>query len=112
VRQTIVEQVGLVVCQECPGGAADLLSRHCAADAAVAQIRTTRCLDRCDFADVLVVRPAPEGRRRGGRPVWFGFTGQHALSRLQEWVAAGGPGLADMPDDLARYEISRPRAGS
>jgi (2Fe-2S) ferredoxin len=112
VRQTVVQQVGLVMCQGCCCGRErpDLLRDFCAARPDTVRLQVTGCLDRCDYADVVVVRPSPEGRRHGGRPIWFGFTDEYAADRLRDWIDAGGPGLADMPADLALHEISRPGA--
>lgn len=69
----------------------------------------TGCLDRCEYADVVVVRPSREGRRRGGRPVWLGLSDADVLDRLRDWVGDGGPGMVDMPVELSLHEISAPR---
>lgn len=113
MRQTLVQQVGLVVCQGCCCGRdrpdrSAALRDFCAGRPDTVRLLETGCLNRCDYADVVVVRPSPEGRRRGGRPTWFGFADDHAVDRLREWIDAGGPGVADLPDDLALHEISRP----
>jgi (2Fe-2S) ferredoxin len=94
-----------VVCQDCLGGGAVAEQLRCSA----LPVRTSSCLDRCDYADVVVVRPSPEGRRRGGRPVWFGFTDAYAAERVAGWVDAGGPGIADIPEDLDLHRVERPR---
>ncbi|WP_134741528.1 (2Fe-2S) ferredoxin domain-containing protein [Nocardioides sp. 503] len=68
-----------------------------------ARVRVTDCLGPCERSDVMVVSPSPEGRRSGGRPVWLGqVNGRHEPSALADWVAAGGPGLADVPESLRR----------
>ena len=72
-------------------------------------VRTSECLGPCAQANVLVVRPSPAGRRRGGRPVWFGFVGDaRALELLADWLGAGGPGLAPLPAELELHVVAAP----
>ncbi|GII90651.1 hypothetical protein Ssi02_08820 [Sinosporangium siamense] len=76
----------------------------------VAEVRVVDCLDVCEQANVIVVRPSREGRAAGGRPVWLGLVNQaEAADDIAAWVRAGGPGLADPPDILGLYMISPPR---
>ena len=112
---------GIVLCRGCCCGsvakrphvdhAAALarLEAFATTHAQVAAVRTSECLGPCEQADVVVVRPSPEGRRRGGRPVWFGLVDEYALELLTEWVGAGGPGIAPVPDLLVLHRIERPR---
>lgn len=73
-----------------------------------ARLATAECLDVCE-EDVLVVRPSPLGRRRGGRPVWFSrLAGDPATEALQEWLGAGGPGLAAVPVALRGLVVPAP----
>lgn len=73
-------------------------------------VRTTDCLGPCDQANVLVVQPSGEGRRRGGRATWIGWSGDDACTDdVLDWVAAGGPGLAEPPATLTLQFISPPR---
>jgi hypothetical protein len=59
---------------------------------------------------VVVIRPSPEGRRHGGRPVWLAFIGgAHVLELIESWLGAGGPGLATIPDELDLHVIPAPR---
>ena len=59
--------------------------------------------------NVLVVRPSRAGRRRGGRPVWFGFVGDtRVLGLVESWLRAGGPGLATIPDELELHVVAAP----
>lgn len=110
----VAGRTGLVMCEGCCCGRRGLdtgrLRDFAAANPAVAEVRVTGCLNRCDYADVLVVRPSPDGRRAGGRPVWLGVVDDAALDLVREWVDAGGPGLAELPARLAMHEISRPGA--
>ena len=72
-------------------------------------VRTSECLGPCAQANVLVVRPSPAGRHRGGRPVWFAFVGDaRVLKLLESWLGAGGPGLATLPDELELHVIAAP----
>lgn len=73
-------------------------------------VRTSECLGPCAQANVLVVRPSPVGRRRGGRPVWFAFVGDaRVLELLESWISAGGPGLATLPDELDLHVVAAPK---
>jgi (2Fe-2S) ferredoxin len=117
------DSTGLVVCRGCCCGStakrpqadhAAVLTRlrtFAAAHPQVTAVRTSECLGPCEQADVMVVRPSREGRRQGGRPVWFGLVDGYAAERLLEWVTAGGPGLAPIPDLLVLHTFDRPRPG-
>ena len=57
------------------------------------------CLDACERSNVVVVRPRGRGTPR---PVWLGeVLDPERTAALQSWVAAGGPGAAELPDVLA-----------
>jgi hypothetical protein len=80
----------------------------------LASLHEVECLDQCNRGDVVVVRPCPSGRRRGGRPVWFsGLAGPDRTAELEEWLRAGGPGESVLPAALAPLRIVRddPEAG-
>ncbi|WFE30934.1 (2Fe-2S) ferredoxin domain-containing protein [Micromonospora sp. WMMD975] len=108
-------RVGIVLCAGCccgrtdPEGAAPLRAL-CQASPDLARVRTSSCLGRCDYSDVVVVQPSLTGRRRGGRPVWFGCADVQTAARIRDWVAEGGPGVALLPRDLALHKISAPGA--
>jgi (2Fe-2S) ferredoxin len=73
-------------------------------------VRTSDCLGPCDQANVVVVRPSADGRRGGGRPVWFALVRDlGAIDLLEEWLADGGPGLAPIPDLLSLHVIPAPK---
>lgn len=114
-------RAGVVVCRGCCCGsarrdphtdhAAQLAGLHRLADAHPERVtvRTSECLGPCAQANVLVVRPSPAGRLRGGRPVWFGFVRDAgALALLAGWLTAGGPGLARLPDELELHVVAAP----
>ncbi len=66
-------------------------------------VRVTDCLGPCERSDVVVVNPAPDARRSGARPVWLGLlNGRHEASAIADWVRAGGPGVAELPESLRR----------
>ena len=88
------------------------LERSADAHPRAMRIRTSECLGPCEHADVVVVVPSPEGRRRGGRPVWFGLMEEHVLDELTAWVVDGGPGVAPIPDLLELNRVERPRVAS
>ncbi|GGN46466.1 (2Fe-2S) ferredoxin domain-containing protein [Streptomyces fuscichromogenes] len=76
----------------------------------VARVRAVNCLDACEQANVIVVQPSSAGRAAGGRPVWLGLVNDpDATADIADWVAAGGPGLADPPDILDLYEFAPSR---
>ncbi|MCE7081654.1 NAD(P)H-dependent oxidoreductase subunit E [Streptomyces sp. ST2-7A] len=108
----------VVICRGCccgntgknPGtDHADQLLRLREAEVASAgrlRIRVSDCLGPCGKANVLVVNPSSEGRRRGGRPVWLGWVNApESTEEVLEWVAAGGPGLAEPPAALSLHEV-------
>ncbi|WP_257573110.1 (2Fe-2S) ferredoxin domain-containing protein [Streptomyces sp. JJ66] len=112
----------LVVCRGCCCGdpvkhprvdhAAQLARLRAAARASGGRVavRTSPCLGPCGQANVVVVRPSPAGRRRGGRPVWVGWVMDDvSVAELLEWVTTGGPGLADPPETLALQFVERPK---
>ncbi|MFM9372816.1 (2Fe-2S) ferredoxin domain-containing protein [Streptomyces sp. Da 82-17] len=73
-------------------------------------VRTTDCLGPCDQANVVVVQPSTAGRRAGGRATWVGFAmGDDSTDELLDWVAAGGPGIAEAPPALRLQFIRPPR---
>lgn len=76
---------------------------------AVHRVRTNLCLDVCAQANVVVVQPAPQARRQGARPVWFGLIlDDTVLDDVVAWVRAGGPGRAPMSAALELSVIPAP----
>ncbi|MGW3814539.1 (2Fe-2S) ferredoxin domain-containing protein [Streptomyces sp. NPDC005046] len=72
-------------------------------------VRTTDCLGPCDQANVIVVQPSGEGRRRGGRPTWIGFAmDDDCTDELLAWATAGGPGVAAPPAALELQFVRPP----
>lgn len=75
-----------------------------------ATVRVTDCLGPCERSDVVVVSPSREARLSGARPVWLGLlNGRHETSAIADWVGAGGPGVADLPESLRRSPFRAPR---
>jgi (2Fe-2S) ferredoxin len=114
-------RVGLVVCRGCccgdprrdPGtdhaGQLRRLRGVAQARADRVEVRTSDCLGPCGQANVVVVRPSRRGRRRGGRPLWLAFVHDTAiLDIIDDWVSAGGPGVARVPDQLALHAFTPP----
>ncbi len=57
----------------------------------------------------MVVLPSRDGRRRGGRATWLGFVlSDEAVTDVTDWITAGGPGLAPIPDTLDLHRITPP----
>ncbi|MFF4778721.1 hypothetical protein [Microtetraspora fusca] len=107
---------GIVVCRGCCCGSSRKVPRldhdeQVRRLAQVADVRVTDCLDVCEQANVVVVRPSPAGRAAGGRPVWLALVNQpEAADDIAEWIRAGGPGLAELPAVLGLYVFEGPRS--
>ncbi|ANZ20959.1 hypothetical protein SNOUR_38655 [Streptomyces noursei ATCC 11455] len=72
-------------------------------------VRTTDCLGPCDQANVIVVQPSGEGRRRGGRATWIGWAMDDAATDdILRWASDGGPGIAEPPPTLELQFIRPP----
>lgn len=72
-------------------------------------VRTTDCLGPCGQANVIVVQPSAEGRRRGARAAWIGWAlDDDATGDVIDWAEAGGPGLAEPPATLTLQMIAPP----
>ncbi|GHE27454.1 hypothetical protein GCM10017673_32030 [Streptosporangium violaceochromogenes] len=112
---------GITVCRDCccgtsrkvPGLDHDEQVRRLSQ---AADVRVSECLDVCEQANVVVVRPSPAGRAAGGRPVWLGLVNHpDAAEDIAAWIRDGGPGLAPLPDILTLYAFTPPgrvRAGN
>ncbi|MDQ2826390.1 MAG: (2Fe-2S) ferredoxin domain-containing protein [Actinomycetota bacterium] len=73
-------------------------------------VRVSDCLDSCEHSNVIVVTPSVLGRRAGTGPVWLGeVLDPDSTAELAEWVAAGGPGVADAPAALSSHVFRPPR---
>ncbi|MFC7328751.1 (2Fe-2S) ferredoxin domain-containing protein [Marinactinospora rubrisoli] len=71
-------------------------------------VRVSKCLGICFQANVVVVQPSAAGRAAGARPVWLGeFTEDVLIDELDAWIAAGGPGVAAMPESLVPHVTSK-----
>lgn len=62
------------------------------------EVLTSKCLDACDYSNVVVVLPGAAGRESAGEPVWIGEVNDPESTKdLVEWANQGGPGLAEEP---------------
>lgn len=78
----------------------------------VARLTLSECLDECDRGDVVVARPSPLGRSARVAPLWFErLAGDDLTEQFSDWLARGGPGLADLPPDLRGRVIHRGGSG-
>ena len=101
---------GLTVCRGCCCGSgrkhagvdhAALLDRLSDGVAVHGLVRTSECLGPCAESDVVVVRPAPDARRAGARPVWLrAVLDDRTADAVVTWVREGGPGRAERPSAL------------
>ncbi|MFC9268286.1 (2Fe-2S) ferredoxin domain-containing protein [Streptomyces zhihengii] len=103
----------VVVCRDCCCGSSKVRGvDHAAQTARLRQagpVSVSDCLDVCDQANVIVVRPSAAGRAVGGRPVWLGLVNDAAATEdVVAWVRAGGPGIAPLPDILDLYTFTPP----
>ncbi|MCD0453494.1 hypothetical protein LO762_30560 [Actinocorallia sp. API 0066] len=95
----------VAVCRDCCCGSPKIAGvDH---DAQLARLRehtpvtVADCLDVCEYANVIVVRPSSEGRAAGARPVWLGLVNRaDATEDIVAWINAGGPGVAPIPATL------------
>lgn len=114
----------LVVCRGCccgdarknPGtdhaGQLARLRDAAAASGGRLAVRTSDCLGPCGQANVIVVQPSTEGRRRGARAAWIGWAlDDDATDDVLAWAAAGGPGIAEPPATLTLQMIPPPSGG-
>ncbi|MCS0637940.1 (2Fe-2S) ferredoxin domain-containing protein [Streptomyces sp. LP05-1] len=121
IRPGASRPCSLVVCRGCccgdarkhPGtdhaGQLDRLRAAAAASGGRLTVRTSDCLGPCGQANVVVVQPSGEARRRGARAAWVGFTlDDDSLDEILAWVDAGGPGVAEPPAGLALQFIDPP----
>ncbi|MGW1147184.1 (2Fe-2S) ferredoxin domain-containing protein [Streptomyces sp. NPDC002454] len=106
----------VVVCRDCCCGSAKVPADHAAQLArfqAQTPVTVSACLDVCDQANVVVVRPSAPGRAAGGRPVWLGLVNDPAATEdIVSWVRAGGPGIVPLPEILDLYVFAPPRRAS
>lgn len=114
----------LVVCRGCccgdpsknPGtdhaGQLARLREAAAASGGRLAVRTTDCLGLCAQANVIVVQPTTEARRRGARAAWFGWAlDDTATDEIIAWAESGGPGATPVPPTLDLHRIDpRPRS--
>jgi (2Fe-2S) ferredoxin len=106
------------VCRDCCCGTARkhpgvdhdaLLGRLSCAVAGSAVVDVSPCLLACDRSNVVVVSPSRDGRRAGGRAVWFKeVLDELAVDAISGWVVAGGPGLTALPATLRGHVTRRP----
>ncbi|UQA90810.1 (2Fe-2S) ferredoxin domain-containing protein [Streptomyces halobius] len=72
-------------------------------------VRTSECLGPCSQANIIVVQPSGEGRRRGGRAVWIAWVLEDdSTDAVLTWVTAGGPGIAPPPPSLELRFVPSP----
>ncbi|MEV0133106.1 hypothetical protein AB0H83_32170 [Dactylosporangium sp. NPDC050688] len=75
------------------------------------RVRVSECLSVCERSNVVVVQPSPVARRGGARPVYLGdVLDREAVDAVTEWLTAGGPGVAAMPDRLHAHLFDRTAA--
>ncbi|GIG56720.1 hypothetical protein Lfu02_10920 [Longispora fulva] len=78
--------------------------------AGVAVVRAVPdCLGPCERSNVVVVGPSPAGRAAGGRPAWLGgVLDEGTVAAIADWVALGGPGVAEPPRALRDLRFPTP----
>ncbi|MGW7578921.1 (2Fe-2S) ferredoxin domain-containing protein [Streptomyces sp. NPDC054765] len=72
-------------------------------------VRTSECLGPCGQANIVVVQPSGEGRRRSGRATWIGWAlRDDSIDDILTWAMAGGPGVAEPPPALELQFVPAP----
>lgn len=111
----------LLVCRGCCCGSARK-HRHTDHDAQLEVLResgddgsavrmlVTDCLDRCEWSNVVVLRPPRAECKRGAKPIWLGrlLTGEQTEA-LAGWLRCGGPAAEPLPGPL---QVLRMRPGT
>lgn len=98
----------VVVCQGCGLDDGHLVSLRRATRRAGGACQVSDCLGACEHATVVVVR---SGGRGGSSPFWLGGAFEDPMfAELVEWVAQGGPEIAEPPPDIAEHEFRPPRS--
>ncbi|MFF4446225.1 (2Fe-2S) ferredoxin domain-containing protein [Streptomyces sp. NPDC001502] len=83
--------------------------REAAASGGRLAVRTSECLGPCAQANVIVVQPTTEARRRGARATWFGWAlDDTATDEIIAWAESGGPGTTPVPPTLDLHRIDPP----
>ncbi len=87
-------------------------------DRHAATVTVSKCLDACDFSNVVVLVPGQEGRDAGAEPVWIGSVLEGSVtSDIIGWVNEGAiehepPALVQIkrfhPTRQSRRELSAP----
>lgn len=64
-----------------------------------AVVKISKCLDACEHSNVIVVSPPPLGDNNGAESLWVGTMNEEddSTTDLIAWVAAGGPGVSEVP---------------
>ncbi|MEV8531924.1 (2Fe-2S) ferredoxin domain-containing protein [Streptomyces sp. NPDC051211] len=72
-------------------------------------VRTVDCLGPCAQANIIVVQPSTEARRRGARATWFGWVlDDSATDDITAWALSGGPGSTPLPPALTLHQVDPP----
>ncbi|HVK26036.1 MAG TPA: (2Fe-2S) ferredoxin domain-containing protein [Actinokineospora sp.] len=68
-----------------------------------ATVSVVECLDTCETSNVVVFQA------KGVKPVWLGFVlSDSAITDIEDWLRAGGPGVAPLSDTLELHRITAP----
>lgn len=69
-------------------------------------MRVSDCLLLCSLANVVVVSPSREARRRGARPVWLSRVLSLSINdQIVEWLRDGGPSDSPLPPTLETLQF-------
>lgn len=118
-RDTTTAGCMVTVCRDCCCGSTDKhpdvdhdrqLAALREAAAGRHRVRVSECLDVCDWSNVVVINPSPAARRAGARVVHLAeVLEDDTTSAVTDWLDAGGPGVAPVPDALSRHVFRPPR---
>lgn len=64
-----------------------------------AEVRVSKCLDACEYSNVIVISPPRLADNGAAEPLWVGTMNEEddAATDLLACVAAGGPGVSEVP---------------
>lgn len=106
----VPDRCRFVVCRGCCCGTTakhpdfDHKAQVARLEATNSSLAVTGCLGSCDSSNNIVIIPSRSGRAAGGGVVWLGrMLAPHLTEAAARWVDAGGPGVADPPEELAAH---------
>lgn len=77
-----------------------------ALDGGAATVSVSKCLDACEFSNVVVARPGRTAREAGAQPTWIGEVLDDATTdAVIDWIGTSG-GRADPPAQVSAHRFT------